>query len=418
MATKRLSDTLRPASFRGVSFQVDASDMGAGRRVQVHEYPQRDKPWVEDLGRSARDISFAAFVVGEDYVDQANALLEALEKEGSGTLVHPWFGTLTVSLKEAARVAFDAGLGKATFTLSFVESGDLEYPAAGTSTSAVSRISADNLETASIASFADKFSVKGFQDFVTAAASGNLGDMLGVISSSEVGKVLGYANSLAATFTTVIGLITEPSSLAASVMGAFGLSGVATTYAAWSSIVRSLSRVSGHEDLDEPEPSPIYTPSRIQATQNASAVNSLGRQAMLVQAIGASSLVGTLLDNPAAGMTPGAVSIDYRQPTISAGEIIAVRDELLTAIDRECLLANDAVYQALLDARNAVYSDLTARAMDNARLVTLTPPEVMPMLAIAYDYYEDATRDAEIVARNAVRHPGFVPALPLKVLTR
>ena len=54
----------------------------------------------------------------------------------------------------------------------------------------------------------------------------------------------------------------------------------------------------------------------------------------------------------------------------------------------------------------------------NARLDTLTPPEVLPALVVSYDYYGDATRDAELVARNRVRHPGFVPALPIKVLTK
>jgi len=85
--------------------------MGAGRRTQVHEYPQRDKPWVEDLGRSAREIAFEAFVVGADYVDQANRLLSAIEEPGPGALIHPWFGTLTVSLKDQARVTFSRELG-------------------------------------------------------------------------------------------------------------------------------------------------------------------------------------------------------------------------------------------------------------------------------------------------------------------
>ena len=54
MARRKLYEDLRPASFRGVSFQVDVASLSAGRRVQVHEYPQRDQPWVEDLGRATR----------------------------------------------------------------------------------------------------------------------------------------------------------------------------------------------------------------------------------------------------------------------------------------------------------------------------------------------------------------------------
>ena len=203
MARRKLYEDLRPASFRGVSFQVDVASLSAGRRVQVHEYPQRDQPWVEDLGRATREISFTGFVVGEDYVDQANALLAALEEEGPATLIHPWFGELKVSVKELARVAFDAALGRAAFELAFVEAGDLTFPQPGSSTGAAARIAAGDLENASIASFADNFSVKGFQDFVSSAANGNLAETLGFVGGTTIGKVLGYANGLAASITAL-----------------------------------------------------------------------------------------------------------------------------------------------------------------------------------------------------------------------
>ena len=402
---KKLSDNLRPASFRGVLFQVETTELAAGRRTQLHEYPQRDKPYVEDLGRAARDLNFAGFVVGDDYIDQANALLGALEEPGPGTLIHPWFGTLTVSIKDTARVSFDAALGQARFSMSFVESGELEFPSSETSTQAASRIAASDLEKASVESFADRFSIKGFQDFVAAAANGNLGDMLGIVSASEIGKVLGYANSLANTVSTAIALVSNPSSLGWKIMGAFGLSGLATTVAAWSNIVRSLSRVGSSSKIDAPGVPVVYTPSRQQAYVNACAVNALGRQALIAQAVGASSLVGTTVDSSA-------------KPVISYADMVAVRNELIAVIDRESLTASDQVYAALMKARASVWNDLTTRARESARLTTLTPNEVMPALVLAYDYYEDASRDTDIVARNGIRHPGFVPVLPMKVLTR
>lgn len=406
MAEKRkLAAELRPASFRGIPFQVESTELAAGRRTQLHEYPQRDKPYVEDLGRAARDLSFYGFVVGDDYVDQANALLGALEEPGPGTLIHPWFGTLTVSLKDSARVSFDAALGQARFSMSFVEAGELEFPSSETSTQAASRIAASDLEQASVESFASQFSIEGFQDFVAAAANGNLGDMLGIVSSSEVGKVLGYANSLANTVSTAIALVSNPSALGWKIMGAFGLSGLATTVAAWSNIVRSLSRVGSSGKMDAPGVPVVYTPSRQQAYVNACAVNALGRQALIAQAVGSSSLVGTKVDSSA-------------KPVISHADMIAVRNELIAVIDRESLTASDPVYVALMKARAVVWKDLTTRARESARLTTLTPHEVTPALVLAYDYYEDAARDADIVARNGIRHPGFVPVWPMKVLTR
>lgn len=399
---KKLALDLRPASFRGVGFEVDASELGAGRRNQLHEYPQRDKPYVEDLGRATRELSFDAFVVGPDYVAQATRLLAALESPGPGTLVHPWLGTLTVSLKDLGKVSFSAALGQARFSLSFIESGELTFPSTGTATQAQSRIAAGTLETAAGDSFASKFSVKGVQDFVSAAASGNLGSMLGIVSEGRLGAMLGYANSLAATATAAIALVTNPATLGLKLLGALGLSGLASTVAAWSSVVRGLARLSGSADLAPPAAPAVYTPSRQQAWTNQSAVNAIGRQALIAQAVGASSLVGT--------------AADTTRP--SHAEMMAVRNELIAAIDAEALQADDGVYDALMAARAAVWADLTTRARDSARLTTLTPAETMPALVLAYDAYEDAVREAELVARNAIRHPGFVPARPLNLLTR
>jgi prophage DNA circulation protein len=47
----------------------------------------------------------------------------------------------------------------------------------------------------------------------------------------------------------------------------------------------------------------------------------------------------------------------------------------------------------------------------------VTPAEPLPALVLAYDLYEDVARDGEITARNKIRHPGFVPAEKLKVLS-
>jgi len=50
------------------------------RRQAVFEYPQKDKPFVEDLGRSLRSIDVKGFIVGQDYAARAKRLIEAFEK--------------------------------------------------------------------------------------------------------------------------------------------------------------------------------------------------------------------------------------------------------------------------------------------------------------------------------------------------
>lgn len=395
---EKLSKNLRPASFRGVAFQVDGADLGAGRRSTVHEYPQRDKPWVEDLGRAAREIAFEAFVVGADYVDQANRLLAALEESGPGTLIHPWFGTLTVSTKDLQRVNFTRELGFARFSLSFVESGELTFPNAGASTAAQSRLAAANIQTAAVNDFAKKFATVGYQDFVGTDASAAITSAIGQAASGQVPGLaaLGFAERSSAALNTALGLLGSPRNLGLSIASFLGISGYAQAGLRWESVAQALIRLVKLPALGVPSAPVIYTPSRLQSYTNVAATNALTRQLLLAQAVGASSLVDTAVYDDTVGL----------------------RNGLAAALDAESLNASDDSYTALQDARSKVWQDLTQRSRDGARLTTKTPADTTPALVLAYDYYESADRADEIVTRNRLRHPGFVPPAPLKVLTR
>lgn len=416
----RYSDALHPASFRGVPFQINGADFGAGRRVQVHEYPQRDMPWVEDLGRATREIALEAFLIGADYIDQVNRLLSALETAGPGTLVHPWLGTMQVCLSAPARVRFDSGLGVATVSLSFVESGELSFPTPASSTQAASRLAADGLATAAIEDFSGSFTVVGFQSFVAAAAQGNLAAMLGFVGAGQTAQVLANfaseATSVANLVTQAASFLSNPAMLGQTLLNAFGLSGAAGAVAAWSNVVKLLTGTASSNAMLPRSSSVAATPSRRQINANAAAIYGLGRQLLLAQAVGISSLVGTEQDSVQFGISQPQGSTQLPQQQVTQDTMLAVRDALLNALDAEMGRCGDVAYEALQQASAAVYADLTTRAQSAASLTTWTPPETMPMLAVAYELYADASRDAEIQSRNGIRHPGFVPPGALSVI--
>ncbi len=85
-------DTLLPASFRGVGFEVLRTRDHGERAVVEHEYPYRDGSEVEDMGRKARRISITAVVWGPAYEAALEKLGKALDERGPGELVHPVFG--------------------------------------------------------------------------------------------------------------------------------------------------------------------------------------------------------------------------------------------------------------------------------------------------------------------------------------
>lgn len=388
---------LRPASFRGVAFSVDAGGVEAGRRVQVHEYPQRDKPYVEDLGRATRAFSVRALIVGDDYIQRANQLLEVLEQPGAGLLVHPWLGQMQATLSRPARIEFDRQrLGVATLDLEFVESGDLAFPNVQASTQAATRVAADGVVRASVAQASRRFNVVGVSDFVQAAAESQLQGLADSLTASLPDlPALGDVRKFAQAAGEWVAFVRNPSALAESVAASLSLADYIASASDLRGVLGGLLVLARSQPLASPPAPSVSTLSRLQAWRNQVAINGLARQVVLAQAIGASSLV------------PAQVHDD----------VISVRDQIVAAIDAETLAASDESYQALVAARLAVWRDLTERARGAGRLRTVRPAAPVPALVLAHRLYASADRADEIVARNRVRHPGFVPVRDLLVLS-
>lgn len=118
---------LSKASFRGVEFGVTTAELGTGRRTVTHEFPGRDKPHIEDLGRKSRVFTVEAYVVGDDWQDKRNALLAALEEYGPGVLVHPYYGEVTVQVSTIKETESYADGRMATFSIEFSDTGEVTF---------------------------------------------------------------------------------------------------------------------------------------------------------------------------------------------------------------------------------------------------------------------------------------------------
>lgn len=70
------------ASYRNVPFCVDSDSRTGGRRIQVHEFPDRED-WVnEDLGRLRQQIDVTGFVYGDRSDEWAEMLFAACTTKG------------------------------------------------------------------------------------------------------------------------------------------------------------------------------------------------------------------------------------------------------------------------------------------------------------------------------------------------
>jgi len=123
-------DRYQEAAFRGVQFFVENDARQGGRRVALHEYPKRNIPYAEDMGRKAQRYVVQGYLIGPKYWDQKNLLIEALEKDGPGMLRLP----LPYKMQDVKVVvqgyttteAREKG-GYCTVEMDFIEYGDPQY---------------------------------------------------------------------------------------------------------------------------------------------------------------------------------------------------------------------------------------------------------------------------------------------------
>lgn len=415
-----LSEQLQPASFRGVPFEVEASGITVGRRTVVHEYPQRDRPYVEDMGRATRNITLQCFVVGSDYLEQVQALMHELEEPGPGTLIHPWLGEMEVTITSVSELLFDQGLGVASVTITATEAGDLEFPAVTADEDTEALEAADAVEKSAVDKFCEEFDLSTINDWVDSALEGSLLDALNFVSAGDLGKLFDYAEGVANLADKAMALLsTDPKIFATRLAGALGLSRWATTVSAWRGVAKSLKNLCKHDKLKartkayaERKDEPMSDVTR-QVMKSQAAIETLVRQLLIAQMVGVSTLVATSKD-----VSSPDGEEDTRTTTRSYDEIVELRDELCQVLDDELLMEeSDEMYQTLDEARTAIFDVLTHKADALQHVVIVKPDDVFPAVVLAYDYHDDADRDLEIARRNSVEHEGFCPASELRVLS-
>lgn len=395
-------DDLRPASFRGVHFFVAADSSRFGRRVVVHTYPQRDTPYVEDLGRRSREYQFDAFVIGPNYMEDRDAFIAACEESGAGELIHPKYGSLMVTATadcEVSETTAEGGIARIRVT--FTEAGEQEQPSQSADTLAVIEQKKLALDERLTQWFSENFSVEGYQDFVYE-------DAISCIETLE--EVAGFAlDSLSTVRQFVSGdlSILNPENLLTAVLAPSELGlGILNLVSKAENIAKladfSLSEKSRDDQLVSDTGSGSLTTELTQSTSDSLAVEN-NRQA--IEQIVKVAYTQRIIEE--------SVSEDLLQTTEDANTTQASVVQLVDEIIFEPVIDGETV-NALVDFRDAVLTHLQSVVPELPRVITIETKKVLPATVIAYrqygnEWYKDSRND-EIAKRNHVIHPGFVPA--------
>ncbi|MCX5508388.1 DNA circularization protein [Pseudomonas sp. BJa3] len=441
-------DQLHPASFRGVPFHVDSDSMPAGRRTQTHEYPQRDKPLVEDLGRVTREIKLAAFVIGEDCYFQRDNLLNALDKPGAGELVHPWYGRLT-AIATACSVSHERREGgMVRFDLVFVEDGEKGFPAGVPNTARQLEDSSESLLESAISRYKAAMAVVNRARLAVAALQNGIAGVQMAIAS-ELRQLTGLVGSVEALADM---LINAPGNFAAMIRGQFASVGgssrssgyrwgpssggesanleadpeFARTVAAlpeatpeFASFAESGRAITGQVDQARQLASAPPPAGGTDTAAVVTAARELVRDALIVLAVReAVAMPVVQAPEPLTGFATleQQVVAPIQRPEVPVtADVVALRDAISDALWLAALASPVEHVERLEVVRNHVRAHLTEVARAGVRLAEVTTRESLPAVVLAYQRYGDATRAEEIVTRNKVQHPGFLPVGALTI---
>lgn len=116
-------DNLLQASFRGIEFLTETDNLQSGRMLQVHDYPFRETPFIEDMGGSANRYNINAYLIGQEYDTARNSLLQALKEPGAGQLTHHRYGNITAFAESFTVTHANKQGGIARFSIVFVQVG-------------------------------------------------------------------------------------------------------------------------------------------------------------------------------------------------------------------------------------------------------------------------------------------------------
>src|SRR4029077_3951952 len=127
-------DAFLPASFRNAQFYCEANSREGGRRHVQHEFPKRDMPYGEDMGRRAVNCTVRGYCIcyrrtnttlqNRDYRIARDLLLNMLEDNSPGLLILPFAKTaMFVTCTQYRLTEEDKLGGYCVFDMTFAEKG-------------------------------------------------------------------------------------------------------------------------------------------------------------------------------------------------------------------------------------------------------------------------------------------------------
>jgi len=398
--------TLWPASYKGVPFYFESDDEEGGRDNVKHVFPHRDPPFIEDMGEALRFYGGVAYVHGDNADALASALKAALSSYGAGMLVVPYFGPVQVHCETFKRSTQRDQMGYVAFELKFVRAGASSAFISVPLLQNVAFTAADALATAIAGQFSTVVSTLNQADYVVNAAADVLASAAAAVDvlrqsypvePAVSAKVRDGVTSFLAALPDQVSNVAPASAAGPAVLSLVGLvRQLGDGLPADGAVRASLELLDAFPAPPAPVSvtvagHPYLTTTAKAAYQNADAAARAVRLAALT------------------AYAEGVLRMTFK----ARPDGVTARGEVAERFEAEAYSTTGAenhdLFVAIEVLRGAVIDWLTKTINTLAPVIVVESAAILPSLALAWALYADPTRADELVARNRVRHPSFMP---------
>lgn len=429
------------ASFRGVEFLLEEADGESGRRAIPHAYPKKEIGYTEDNGKVLTQERISGRVLGDDYLEQLTAVLEALNQPGPGELVHPWFGIRKVQVGKVSHKLVNRIDGTATFNFEVFEVGENLFPNAKSDTASQVNLDAETTKAAVDQAFETEFdsdTLEGAGDMVDLFLDDldeltrnlpSLPDELRqwtdrlIRTKDSIGELLAYPGELA---REVMGLMEDIKDVVKDPIRALDVyqnvqnrwQGTRAELAITGGLARNISSEGGKAG-SVPK---LSNPSKLAAIMaNGDAFKTLTLDRAIVcecLALSEADIVQKLDDEAQvlqslSGAERNAILTGQQLTSMGYG----IADRLATYATYAVEDNRSPVWRSMRVLRQAVLADTRARAELLPQVSVYRPKQAVPVALVAWQQTGNTERRDSIVKRNGLTNPAFIlPTSDLEVI--
>ena len=391
------------ATIDGLDFPYEEIGDTGGADAVLHNIATSGYPVYEPIGEGGKAMEVSAYFVGDDYLVDMDALMAILDKPQTHDFVHPYRGRMQVGLDGKYRVVnkrTGQGMCELRFRLVKVDNQTFarepSFDVKGDAGFMIAELSGSYARNFNLGSFVKQ--IAGTIELAAAAMGRVEGKIQAAMSISESfgSAVTGFADQAGSLLRKPQDMITSMTGTAIGIMAAIANapdSLPSRGARSFNVLVQAMEEIFAQERPSPPSPE---TPEGGLEFENSVQWWLANRVSFI--AAGAQTMTG----------------ISFA----TSDEVDSFRASFLGFFDDVSgdPSLDDQIYSSIRQLKASTIGYLQGVAQKLPRLTTYRTDIALPALALNYAIYGNNDRNLELVERNNVKHPMFVPPRDLEIV--